>query len=354
MQPRIMRSMLVREMGEFRLIETLAQTVAGRQEGLLPRVEASGFRLDLSIGDDAAAWSAPAGTHVLTTDTMVEGVHFQVGRMPWADLGWKALVANLSDVAAMGCTPTYAVVTLGLKGDLPVDGVVAAYRGMLDACEQFGGSIVGGDVVRSPTFFVSVTLHGVAGPDPGDGPGSAQLLRRDAAAPGDRVGVTGFLGCSAGGLQMLSRGDVFDDETTSHLREAHHRPLPRVAEGRELARRGIAAAIDVSDGLVDDLEKLCRASGVGAAIDAGEVPVDRVLRAAYPDGWLELALGGGEDYELVFTAAPKLMDEVASSLGVQVSVIGEVVEGPPAVRVSGTGGGTPYSGRSGWDHFARA
>ena len=345
--------MLVRDVGEFQLIDTLAEVIAAESSTPIERLTEQGFRLRLSIGDDAAAWDGPAGTRVLTTDTMVEGVHFRLDYTGWRDLGWKSMAANLSDVAVMGCLPSYAVITLGLREDLPVEGLVEMYRGMLEACRRCGGAIVGGDVVRSPVFFVTVALEGTT---PASSHG--KLLTRDAASPGDRIAVTGSLGCSAAGLRMLTEagtapgGCLFDRETANHLAGAHNRPLPRVAEGMVLAAEGVAAAIDISDGLVDDLGKLCKASGVGAVIRSNSVPIDEFLVGAYPKESLDLALGGGEDYELLFTAPQPVMDRVEAMLEVSVSTIGEIVEGPSQVTVLDQDGGAMSVERGGWDHFS--
>ena len=176
-----MRAMLVRDIGEFPLIERLVESIKGDGDRLLQRIGQSGYRLRLSIGDDAAAWESPSGTSVFTTDTMVEGVHFNLDNTGWHDLGWKALAVNLSDIAAMGCEPTYSLVTLGLRGDLPVDGLLEMYGGLMEVSKRCGGAVVGGDIVRSPVFFVTVALLGRA---PEAEPNkTSPILRRDAASP---------------------------------------------------------------------------------------------------------------------------------------------------------------------------
>ena len=343
--------MLVRDLGEFPLIETLAQTI--RAESGLQRaaLDAAGTPLLISIGDDAAAWNAPAGVGVLTTDTMVEGVHFDLAHTDWDELGWKSMAVNLSDLAAMGCTPTYSVVTLGLRGDLPVDGLVKSYRGMLEACRSSGGVIAGGDTVRSPVFFITVAMVGRSHAHKEGTTSRQSLLTRDSAAPGDSIAVTGSLGCSAGGLSMFRGRTVLDQNAADHLRAAHNRPIPRVAAGTRLAGEGVAAAIDISDGLVADLEKLCTASGVGANVNAENVPVDDVLKGAFPENWLDLALTGGEDYELLFSAPHELVGRVAPLLDVPVAVIGEIVDGPAGVTVLDGQGKVIDVERGGWDHF---
>ncbi len=344
-----MRAMLVKDMGEFGLIDTLAQAIAAENGRLIERAGRRGFRVRVSIGDDAAAWEAPSGLSVMTTDTMVEGVHFNLGQIGWRDLGWKSLAVNLSDVAAMGCAPLFSLITLGLRGELPVDGLVEMYKGMLDAHRGFGGAIVGGDIVSSPAFFVTVALEGAAA-------GGGALLSRHTAAPADKIAVTGRLGCSGGGLRMMLEGRThqYDAETASHLREAHNRPTPRVAEGMALAEGGVLAAMDISDGLMDDLGKMCRASGVGAVVRSELAPADDYLKRAYPDDWLSLALGGGEDYELLFAAPQDVIDRVSPMLDAPVTVIGDIVKAPLEVKVLDSEGNAMNVASGGWDHFRQS
>jgi thiamine-monophosphate kinase len=342
--------MLVRDIGEFKLIDRLAHAIAGENGRCFEHVEQRGFRELLGIGDDAAAWDGPRGVRVMTTDTMVEGIHFNLDHIDWRDLGWKSLATNLSDIAAMGCAPTYSMITLGLRGDLPVDGLVEMYRGMMDISLEHGGAIVGGDIVRSPTFFLTVALEGTAVATKDDKPA---ILTRHTALPGDQIAVTGHLGCSGGGLRMLLEEveSKFPQGIASHLRDTHNRPAPRVRQGMALAGSGVMTAMDVSDGLVDDLGKLCRASGVGARIRADNVPADRFLKRAYPEDWLSFALGGGEDYELLFTAPPDVMERVTQLLDVPVSIIGEIMVGEPRVGVLDSDGKAISVAHGGWDHF---
>ena len=341
--------MHVRDVGEFRLIEMLAETLAA--EGLEgPDFTGSdAFASRAGIGDDAAAWEGEAGTRVLTTDAMVEGVHFELGLTSWRDLGWKTMVVNLSDVAAMGCAPTCSVVTLGLRDDQQVEGLLEMYRGMADACRSHGGRVVGGDVVRSPVFFVSVAMEGEAGIAGQDGRGI--ILTRGAAEIGDVIAVTGSLGDSAGGLRMALAGERFD-EATAQLQTAHFRPEPRLGAGQALAAAGIRAAMDVSDGLVGDLSKLCQAGKVGAVVRGDDVPVSDVLRRRFPDDWLSLALAGGEDYELLFTGREEAVREVSETVDVPVTMIGEVVEASRGVSVVDANGHAIEANGGGWDHFA--
>ena len=314
--------MLVRDIGEFELIALLEARIRGRNRVQIEKLRALGVEIELEIGDDAAAWVQPRTRVVSTTDTMVEGVHFRTDTTPWGELGWKAMASNSSDVASMGCSPTLALVTLGLRGDIPVSGLEDMYDGMMDERQYAGGAIIGGDVVRSDTFFVTVALEGVCGVE-------SAVMSRSAARVGDLIGVTGRLGSSAGGLTLLldaeARRDV-SEEARAHLIQAHNRPLARVAEGIALRELGVRCAMDVSDGLTADLGKLCAASRVSAVVEADRLPVEGYLKEVFPNRWREFALGGGEDYEIVFTADGDVM-EAAERLGEGVSVIGRIEEG---------------------------
>ena len=343
------RPMLVADIGEFELIGRLESSIRERNHRQIDLLREHGVHLVLGIGDDAAAWRYPESTVVSTTDTMVENVHFLVGRTPWRELGWKVLASNLSDVGAMGCEPTVALVTLGLRPDLPLNGLIEMYDGMMDVLECTGGALVGGDIVRSQTFFVSVALEGIS-------ESGAQVMRRDSARPGDAVAVTGHLGCSAGGLRLIlgeSASPHLDSTTRCHLTTAHNRPQPRVAEGIALRKLGVKCAMDVSDGLTADLAKVCAASNLSTRIEADKVPADAHLKQAFPTEWLQLALGGGEDYELVFCADDRTMESVISELGSIVRVIGRISDNGTGVTVLDADGDEVMVGTSGWDHFSR-
>ena len=343
--------MLVRDLGEFELIAALDGAVRERNGALFERLRARGVSVRAGIGDDAAIWEYPAATVVSTTDTMVEGTHFDARTTGWDDLGWKAMASNLSDVASMGCEPTFALVTLGLRGDIPVDGLQAMYAGMMDACERFGGALVGGDVVRSDAFFVTVALEGIA-------ESGAEVMSRSAARTGDLVAVTGDVGASAGGLRVLLDPDAAssgaDAAARRRLVNRHNRPTPRVSEGLALREAGVRCAMDVSDGLTADLAKLCAASGAAAVVRADAVPVDPSLKAAFPDEWRDMALGGGEDYELLICADARTMNAARERLGDGLTVVGEIEPrraGGARVRVVGADGAAITVKSGGWEHF---
>ncbi len=334
-----MRAAMIRDLGEFGLIRSIQELVCEGQQ----QSGDDDFRLLLGIGDDAAAWRTPEATELATTDTLVDGVHFRHDITSWEDLGWKSMAVNLSDIAAMGGRPLYALVTLGLTQDTGVEDVRDLYRGMLAACRAYGCRIAGGDIVRSPVDFVTVAMTGAA---------REVTLRRSAARPGDSIAVTGPLGSAAGGLQALLQGSLPHNESGRHLHDALNRPVPRLDACDTLISCGVKAAMDVSDGLVDDLAKLCEASGVGAVVEAGRVPASDHLRDTYPEGWLRLALNGGEDYELLFTGADAAVEAAVTTL-TNAAVVGRIVaEHPGRVRVVDESGADVPLDRSGWDHFA--
>ena len=349
-----------RGVGEFELISRLIDAI---EAGTAPDPT-----LLTPIGDDAAAASRPAETAVYTTDTLVDGVHFIAGQIPWFDLGWKSIAVNQSDVAAMGAQPVHALVTLGVPPVMSADPFMETYGGMLAALDEFGGRIVGGDVVRSPALFITVALTGagvVSESDAGHArrrllptiseppAGDIALLRRDRAAPGDQIAVTGTLGASAGGRRAAR--ERLAGEDAERLRRTHFRPEPRVRQGQILAARGVRAAIDVSDGLVDDAGKLAAASGLDALLFADLVPVGGALARLFPSDAREMALTGGEDYELLFTAPSPLVSAALHRLEMPATVIGQL---QPATG-AGAGRVTVLDRRGreitlpggGWDHL---
>ena len=336
--------MKVKELGEFEVINLLAEMVTRERRGP-DRGSFGDFQLLVDVGDDTAAWTPGRATELHTTDTMVEGVHFTWGTVSWYHLGWKIMAANISDIAAMGGLPLYALVTLGVPLDTEVEELESLYRGMLDLGSEYGLAIVGGDIVRSPVVFVTLSLTGACE--------GAPMLRSN-AGQGDVVAVTGYLGSSAGGLDILMKGLPVQREAGDYLKAAHQKPQPCISQGRILSQNGVRTAIDVSDGLVDDLSKLCRASGVAARIEAPRVPVHTTLKEAIPQGYMDIALAGGEDYQLLFTAPAELIHRVLPMLGPPAAPIGEIVEGESGqVTVVGeTTGETMEVQRKGWDHFA--
>jgi len=299
----------------------------------------------LGVGDDAALVEFGEHVGVLTTDMLVEGVHFDRSVQSARDLGWKALTVNVSDVAAMGGSPRFGLVSLGLPEDTELSWVVELYGGLLEAAGEYGLALVGGDTNRSERVIVSVTVTGE----------TATPVTRAGARPGDAIVVTGSLGAAAGGL-VLSREVPARGAAGRHeLLQALARPVARVGEGLTLAQAGATAMIDVSDGLAKDVGRLSDESSVCAAIRLSDIPVDEALRdAALPGDPLDLALHGGEDYELVATLPGPAVEDAAGKMwdrfGTRLTEIGEVREGRGLVAVGPDGSERPMEVR-GWDHF---
>ena len=337
-----MPGMRVSNLGEFGLVERIAGLVAEREHAPRSGDQSRPPDVLVGIGDDAAAWRTQETTQVLTADALVEGVHFRRDLASWEEVGWKALAVNLSDVAAMGASPGLATITLGLPPDLDVAAVDGLYSGILDCSALYGSAVVGGDVVRSPVVFIAVSLTGTA----------EHLLTRSSARPGHAVAVTGTLGGSAAGLEVLREGLCLEEGDALALRSAHLRPQPRLREGQYLAKRGVPCAMDVSDGLAADLGRVCRASNVGAIVEAASLPIHPVARRVYPRQSLAMALGGGEDYELLFAAPPELVDELLSALPSGGAVVGRIVDDALGrVVVLDENGRSLDVASYGWDHL---
>jgi len=336
----------VGEIGEFGLIDAL--------HAALPPAVVAAPALALGIGDDAAVWQPAAGESVVvTTDSLVEGIHFRLEWTDWVSLGHKTLAVNLSDLASMGAAPRLAVVTLALRGDERVADLLDLYRGLGRLAEATGTLVAGGDIVRSPQ---ALAFHVTALGETRGG----RVLRRDGARPGDVVAVSGALGAAAAGLALLAL-DPADPRrraaTAELLIAAHLRPRPRLALGELLLRNGASAAMDLSDGLMGDLPKLLAASGADAELEAEAIPIAAALRALFPDRSLALALRGGEDYELLFTTPPAMFPgiaEAATQQDITVTKVGVVAprEGEgPRVLLRGADGSVAPLVAGAFDHF---
>jgi thiamine-monophosphate kinase len=331
--------MKVRDLGEFGLIDLLAKMI--RDAG----VDRLGpDRPVIGIGDDAAAWRGDASLQLATVDTMVQDVHFSLDTITWPELGWKSLAINLSDIAAMGGVPAYALVALALPTDTPVDAVTRIYDGMIECARQFKLALVGGNISRAPQISITITVLGSCPQN--------KTLRRDMARPGDLIAVTGFLGSAGGGREMLMKNLKLKPTSTKYLRGAFLNPVPRVAAGRILVKHGITAAIDVSDGLLADLHHICQASGVAARVDISRLPIHRFLKASFGEKAVELALAGGEDYELLFTGGAATISSVKAEIACPVTAIGEITAGEPGKIDLVDAKGSPVTiKKTGWSHF---
>ncbi len=328
--------MKLNELGEFALIDRIrAQVKPGA--GVLR-----------GIGDDAAQLELPVGEQLLTsTDLLIESCHFDFAWTTPADLGHKAVAVNLSDIAAMGGTPRYLYLGLACPGSAEVSAIEAFMTEALALAEAHGVTLVGGDTCRSPgPWVVSVTVEGTAA--------TGRAIGRDGARPGDVVVVSGSLGDSALALAQLQRGQ----SPAEFLARRHHRPEARVALGQALAATGcVSAMIDLSDGLSSDLGHILEASHVRARLDLAALPLSEPFTAALqadPE-LLELALSGGEDYELLFTLAeadlPAVLD-LGRQLNLPLTPVGVIQAGEPSLLLREASGAERSCQTRGFDHFA--
>jgi thiamine-monophosphate kinase len=314
----------------------------------------------LASGDDAALLDA-AGSHLLvaTCDAQVEGIHFIRGVATYEEIGHKALAVNLSDIAAMGGEPRWALISLLIPSELKMSDLDQVYSGMRALAGTYSVALVGGNIsFISGPFCIDVTLLGAVSRD--------RVLMRSGAQPGDLILVTGTLGAAAAGvLWSVSAPDpalcsLLSLETRERTRQAMVAPLPGVAEGRAIAASEAATAmIDVSDGLAQDLWHICQSSHVGAVLEAKWVPVDRAAHEVariYGKDALELALYGGEDYVLLFTAREDSVEtalEAIRGAGGIGRIIGRVVDPSQAMKLRLAGGEIRPLEPRGWDHLAR-
>jgi thiamine-monophosphate kinase len=332
--------MKVSELGEFGLIDLLAKMVSSSRNNK----SESHRQLIIGIGDDAAVWHDDASIKLATVDSLIQDVHFSLNTISWQELGWKALAVNLSDIAAMGGVPKYALASLALPGDTEVEDVTAMYQGMTELAQQFDVAIVGGDTCKAPVVSITVTILGNSQ--------GQNILRRSNARPGDNIAVTGYLGSAAAGMEMLTNRLRFEPEVTTYLRDAFCHPRPRIAEGQLLVKQGVVTAIDISDGLLSDLRQICKASRVSARVEVDRIPIQSVVRNNFGDRALELALAGGEDYELLFTASSGVINKLKEEAPCPVTIIGEITEGKPGELNLLDASGHPVDLRGiGWEHF---
>lgn len=305
--------------------------VVRRLSGLLPPAP---DEVVVPIGDDCAVVKIGGESWAAASDMLVEGRHFKGWATP-EDVGYKAVAVNASDVAAMGGTPRFVLVS-GAAPD--PETALGLFAGVAEACREFGLYPLGGDTTSADAIAVDVAILGELGAPP---------VLRSGARPGHLLAVTGELGASAAGLLALEGGvDGF-----GRLKERLLRPRPRVGVGLAAARLGVGAMIDLSDGLASDVRHVCAASGVGCAVDLDRLPVSddtREFAASLGRDPGALAAGGGEDYELLISAPERVLEDLAEAVEVPVTVVGEVTLSGIAFR---RGNGT-VEDLSGWDHFA--
>ncbi|HVC06320.1 MAG TPA: thiamine-phosphate kinase [Solirubrobacterales bacterium] len=325
-------------MGEFELLARLRE-----------RLPPAGARVRLGIGDDAAV-TLPGGATATSVDALVEGVHFRRGQASLAQIGHKALASALSDLAAMGAEPGEAYVVLGVPRDLDEDGCIELIDGLLALAAETGTTLAGGDVTRAPALFVALTVVGHA-------PRPELLIGRAGARPGEALVLTGEIGGAAAGLLLLERpelGAALAADTAAGLRSRQIVPRARLGPGRSLAANGASAMIDLSDGLGGDARRLAEASGVQLRIEVAALPiatgVAEIAAAAGRDP-IELALSGGEDYELLVTLPAERLGKASSTLSETETVLTQIGEVAPGDGVEIRLPGGPLLETEGFDHL---
>jgi thiamine-monophosphate kinase len=328
-------------LGEKNLIERFRTRLlqAGGREALV-----------VDVGDDTAAFRVPGAEKLtlFTCDMMVENQHFRRGwyGMTPVKLGWKALATNVSDIAAMGGRPTFALVSVALPKDTEIDYIDQIHVGLVQCAQAYGVILAGGDTVGSPGgIVIDVSLLGEVAPE--------RILRRSGAKVGDLVAVTGPLGAAAAGLQLLESQQAIPPEADI-LITALLEPKPKLREAQALAATGkVTAMMDLSDGLAEDLPRLCQESGVGATVALATLPVPAASRKLGLDA-VQLALQGGEDYQLLFCFAPENEAIIADALTALGSappvVIGEITPAEAGLKLS-RADGTTDEWPVGFQHF---
>jgi thiamine-monophosphate kinase len=322
---------LSKPLGEFGLIERLCARLTPSRRTLL------------GPGDDCAILAPARSPQIVTVDSMVEGVHF---RLEWGTpeaLGARALTVNLSDIAAMGGTPTACLVNLAVRPGLDARFFDRLYTGLMGEATAAKTDIVGGNVTRASELAITITLLGEA-PD--------GAMRRDTARAGDEIFITGSAGDAAAGLRLLNGELVARGAARKFLINRYLSPSARLKPGRRLARiRPLPAAIDISDGLVQDLGHILERSGVGAEIDPAAIPLSGAYRAIV-GGDPALAITGGDDYELLFCTRPgHSVKALNRRLGLPVSRIGRIVRGKGVTLIGMDGRRRPVCDVAGWDQL---
>ncbi|MBU2702923.1 thiamine-monophosphate kinase [Sporomusaceae bacterium BoRhaA] len=329
--------MKIKSVGEFGLIDILKEDTIYHPANVV-----------VGIGDDAAVLlPTPRHLQLMTTDMLVENVHFTMKTTLPQQLGYKSMAVSFSDIAAMGGKPCHAVVSIAIPPETDVDFMINLYQGMKEICREYAVNIVGGDTVSTHhELVINVTVTGEVD--------AAQLVRRAGAQVGDIVAVTGTLGNSSMGLALLSKGQWEDYPFAWPLVTAHLTPKPLVGPGQRLGKMGATSMNDISDGLASEMNEIASASKVGVRLEQTKLPLSKELLEATERidlSALDCALYGGEDYQLVFTMNPAdfscLTEE---SVGCAFTAIGEVVEGEEVILLDKEGQSSVLKPR-GFNHF---
>lgn len=310
--------------------------------------------ITIGIGDDSFNFLPPEGYEIsVTTDSLIENIHFKREWYSFFDIGWKSCAVNISDLASMGAHPAFLLLNLGITDDINLSQVKELIEGFVSCANCYRAKLVGGDTVKSERIVVSVTAIGFVE--------KGKALKRSAAIPGMKIFVSGSLGASAAGLILLSESDLrlkLPEKTSSYLILKHLRPEAQVELGRKLIISKVSVCEDISDGLAREVINICKASGVGARLIEKSIPVDeKAVEVARMKGInpVRLALSGGEDYQLVFAAFEEQISELSKLTQndeIKISEIGKIVEVNDGVKLERENGVLePLYG--GYDHFKK-
>ncbi len=335
------------DIGEFGLIHRIHELL--KKEGVrAPDVT-------VGIGDDTASFRPRKGYEQLVTcDCVLEGRHYLPDFITPLDLGRRAMTMNLSDIGAMGGIPLYALVSLGLKADMPVADVEAIYRGFIMELNPFSASVIGGNITKTmDATFIDITLIGEVEQD--------KLMRRSTAQTGDSILVTGYPGQASAGLRLIQRSKPTKELRAHPLVRAFNTPCHRIKEGQAVAHSRLASAmIDTSDGFLGDLGHICQESGVGALLVQGQFPLSEDLKQTAVQLKLdpyELFLQDSDDYELIITCSPEHVAQIQSTIAtvsdVTVTEVGSLTDSTGNIQMIQPDGTQHHIKPVGWDHFVK-
>ncbi|HIB35086.1 MAG TPA: thiamine-phosphate kinase [Dehalococcoidia bacterium] len=332
----------MKNINEKKIIQNIVDKTGDLSRYKMPQ----GLEIIKGIGDDAAYWKSGDFGYCVTSDTLVENVHFKLMNFSADKLGEKAVAVNLSDIAAMGANPMGMLINLGVTNDITEKWINDFYDGITKLALKYNCPVIGGDIVKSEILNISVTCIGYKKLNIKN---KNIFLNRESVNPGDLVYVSGYLGNSKAGLEILNllKTDLNDSEI--YLINSHLTPVPRIELGIDLNEIGITSCIDISDGLLLDSSRLADSSIVNININSSMLPISGELKVIFPEEYKNFALGGGEDYELLFTASPNNQEnikKIAEKNELNMSIIGEVNNGNGEIMLDGS-----LTDPKGWDHF---
>ena len=332
----------MKNINEKKIIQNIVDKTGDLSRYKMPQ----GLEIIKGIGDDAAYWKSEDFGYCVTSDSLVENVHFKLMNFSADKLGEKAVAVNLSDIAAMGANPMGMLINLGVTNDITEKWINDFYDGITKLALKYNCPVIGGDIVKSEILNISVTCIGYKKLNIKN---KNIFLTRESVNPGDLVYVSGYLGNSKAGLEILNllKTDLNDSEI--YLINSHLTPVPRIELGIDLNEIGITSCIDISDGLLLDSSRLADSSIVNININSSMLPISGELKVIFPEEYKNFALGGGEDYELLFTASPNNQEnikKIAEKNELNLSIIGEVNNGNGEIMLDGS-----LTDPKGWDHF---